>query len=625
MSKSKSKKSHEINTLASFSLKKIDKIIEPLFYLIIIILGLIIYSNTFNVPFYFDDYDSIIENPLIKELNNFKSLPILYSLNERYVSYLSIAINYNLGGLDVTGYHIVNIIIHLLNSILVMILTKITLNTPTLNNKYTSSEKRIFCFLVGLIFIAHPLQTQAVTYITQRMSSLSALFYLLSIIFYAKGRIITLQSESNLFKKFLFSIPLFMLSTASIIFSIQSKQIAITIPLAIIIYEIIFIKDEKNRTNWKLITSLIAIYGAVGFFAYIEIGLPIEADEISRQDYFFTQINVLVDYIRFMAIPISQNIDHDYILYKSIINIRSIISLLIIISLMIVAIKYLSKIPLVSFSILWFFITLSVESSIIPIRDYFVEHRLYLPIFSLAIVITTIVFSLKKISKIKYVIIGLIVVIYTLLSYNRNELWNYPDKMWTDSISKSPQRSRPYLARGVYYMNNGLNDLAIKDFLISTSIKKDDYRTYSNIGIAYQQKNDFRTAIEYHNKSLEINPQFATAYNNRGVCNLYLSQWDKAIKDFKNALGIYSNYPDPYFNLGYAYYHKGEYKLANEYFLNALKINPDLHQVYPYLAASYSFLKDSEKVTEILIKMNLMKIPSPKELTDILVKNSTSQ
>ncbi len=197
------------------------------FHLIVIaIVGLAAYSNSFEVPFQFDDSFNIAANPVIKDLGNFTSSLDGYRSNpRRYLGYLSLALNYRLGGLNVTGYHIVNLLIHLINGILVYFFVILTFKTPYFRGEKLkvksegfengSREASVDCRSAGsedsrstlhgsqfvalfsaLLFVAHPMQTQAVTYIVQRFTSLATLFYLASVVLYVKGRLAKVKSES---------------------------------------------------------------------------------------------------------------------------------------------------------------------------------------------------------------------------------------------------------------------------------------------------------------------------------------------------------------------------------------------------------------------------------------------
>ena len=175
------------------------KIPELKHIIIICLLGVIIYSNTFNVPFHFDDHSNIVENYTLRDLSNFWP-----PTGSRWFGFLTFVLNYHFGGLNTIGYHVVNLTIHILNAILVYWFVVLTFKTPFSKvsvvsvsvgnqpNQFNLPTFQPFNYLplfIALLFVSHPVQTQAVTYIVQRFTSLATFFYLLSLVMYIKFRL----------------------------------------------------------------------------------------------------------------------------------------------------------------------------------------------------------------------------------------------------------------------------------------------------------------------------------------------------------------------------------------------------------------------------------------------------
>ena len=160
---------------------------------LIVVIAFFAYSNSFYVPFQFDDRPNIVKNPnvQIKDLTWDRLEQLVkktYKENIRVFSYLTLALNYYFGGFNVFGYHLVNFIIHIGSGIFLYWLLILTFNLPSLREKYGPISYRVGLF-ASLIFISHPIQTQSVTYIVQRMASMAGMFYLLSMVLYVKGRL----------------------------------------------------------------------------------------------------------------------------------------------------------------------------------------------------------------------------------------------------------------------------------------------------------------------------------------------------------------------------------------------------------------------------------------------------
>ncbi len=362
--------------------------------LAIIILGTIIYSNTFDASWHFDDHTAILENYGIR---NLKETALAVGAS-RWIGFTTFALNYHFGKLDVLGYHLVNICIHLLNAILVYFLVLLTLKTPCLKDSSLSRYSASLSLASALIFVAHPIQTQAVTYIVQRFASLATLFYLLSLVFFIKARLY--NSEGKIF----YSLPhlgCYLGSLLAAFLAMKTKEITITLPAIILLYEFCFFSPSLRALTKKLVylipfllTFFIIPVGRYGiglfgissgtFIGIAEIGDVIgdatqETTAISRTDYLLTQFSVIATYIRLLLFPVNQNLDYDYPISHTLFEFPTIFSFLFLVSTVIFGVWMFKKSRLISFGIFWFFITLSVESSIIPIRDVIFEHRVYLP------------------------------------------------------------------------------------------------------------------------------------------------------------------------------------------------------------------------------------------------------
>lgn len=342
-----------------------------------------VYSNTFYASFHFDDIPNIVENPKIKNINN---IPEMVTAGSRGVTMATFALNYYFGGLNVIGYHIVNISIHAINGVLVYFILYMTFNLPSLRETFGDKSYRLALY-ASLLFLVHPIQTQSVTYIVQRLEILASLFYLLALFLFIKG-----AATEGMVKKAVF----FGGVVVSYILGIYSKEIAVTLPAVILLYDYYFIADKDVKSVLKrapvyavlaVITvafSLTTISHLGGFGDLSEQSAGFGVKTISPKEYLFTQFNVIWTYIRLLFLPINQNLDYDYPIAKTLFEFPTILSFIGIIALIATAFVFHSSnikvygARLISFFILWFFIILLPTSSFIPILDVIFEHRIYL-------------------------------------------------------------------------------------------------------------------------------------------------------------------------------------------------------------------------------------------------------
>ena len=367
----------------------IEKVFEgKRFHLIavslIAILTLIVYSNTFHASFHFDDTPQIVENYQIRNLDNL--LDILKG--QRGLAMATFAINYAIGGLNVMGYHIVKLTIHIMNGIMVYFLVFITLHGVLGTDLKSVPKAKRIAIYTALLFAVHPIQTQAVTYIVQRMEILASMFMLIALLLFIKA----VKTSMITMRVFLYGII-----AVSYILGFYSKEIAITLPALVFIYDYCFLAEGDFKKIMARMPLYFVLLAMLAFFTTRTLtGLQETPGEsasagfgvqsITSNEYLFTQFNVLWTYLRLLILPINQNLDYDYPVAKSIFEFPTFLSfvgiLLILISAFYLLTPYASRFThygrLIAFFILWFFVILSPTSSFIPIIDVIFEHRLYL-------------------------------------------------------------------------------------------------------------------------------------------------------------------------------------------------------------------------------------------------------
>jgi tetratricopeptide (TPR) repeat protein len=594
--------------------KKIPALLSRTFPLLIILLvGVLCYSNTFNSPFQLDEKYFIEENPLVKDLNYYgdpakaEGLKWHGALKTRYMAFLSFALNYKLHGFDVTGYHIVNLSIHILNSSLVYFLVLLAFRTPFLGRSPLAGRSTLVALFAALLFVSHPLQTEAVTYVYQRLASLAAFFCLLSLVAYARSRLS--QGRARRY-------ALYLVSVGSAVLAMKTKENAFTLPVMIMLFEFLFFKGPVKGRVLRLLplmlTLLIIPLSLTATAGISSSGATVPRGNIAatRWEYLLTQFTAVATYLRLLFLPVNQNLDYDYPLYGSFLQPRVFLSFLLVLSVIGAGLYLLYRsrdkspeLRLMSFGVFWFFVALSVESSIIPLHTLMNEYRVYLPgagafvAFSVGVFLLASKIPRSRTRSAVFVFLFLIPVVLAGASYARNRVWRSEVGMWEDVVGKSPGSARGHQNLGNAYASSGRFEEAIGHYLISLSIKPANFDVVINLADVYFDAGRIEKAAEQFERALDLSEHYPPGLisvediekvnYNLGVSYYTLGQADRAIESYLNALKLNPGNSAAYNNLGAVYFEKGRTGRAISIYHEALRADPGNAAAYINLGEAY--------------------------------------
>jgi tetratricopeptide (TPR) repeat protein len=436
------------------------------------------------------------------------------------------------------------------------------------------------------LFVSHPLQTQAVTYIVQRLASLATFFCLLCTYAYLQMNLASLEGTSSWKPRLWYSLSLFAAFLA-----MKTKEISFPLPVMILFYEYLFFNGKGKTRILRLVPFFLTM--TIIPINLIGLGKPIGemvgdvsqamkvGTSLSPWDYLFTQFRVMVTYLRLLLLPIHQNLDYDYPVFHSFFHPQVLFSFLILLSVFGISVFSLvrsrrpgsSHLRLIAYGVFWFFAMSSVESSIIPIADVIFEHRMYLPSAGFFIAVSCLTFHAASRLREKWqasekAAIGLLMAVVVLLSgltFRRNLVWQTEVGLWEDVIRQSPRKARPDNNLGSIYGREGNHKNAFKEF--SQAIEQDPSNAvyYSNRARSLEHLNDFGGAIRDFTKAILLGQdskgeyQFvANDYNGRGIAYGQLGNLDQSIADFTMAISLAPDNGKFYFNRGVAYAKRGE-------------------------------------------------------------------
>jgi len=439
---------------------------------IIIAAGILAYSNSLGNDFVWDDTAFVVTNDIIKD---FKFFPLYFTShlalangnisrhNYRPLVPLSFAVDYSLWQLDPMGYHITNLVFHIANAILLFLFVSLIVK-----NNFVS-------LFTALIFLTHPVQTEAVSWISGRTNVLFLFFFLISLIMYIKYR-----KGKRLI--------LYAVSLLGFLCALLSKEMAATLPFILVLFDVLYGRKEKISQGLIRYGPFFMVLGIYIIIRFSVTGMFAQYGYWTGDFYttMLTMANGIVYYIRLLIFPVGLCADYLTFPKAASINNYTVLASIGIISGLLVFGFYLAKrLRHVSFSILWFFITLGPVMNIIPIRILIAERLLYLPIigyaFFIAVIFRFVTLKFRGNVICRYTlgfVQACLIVVYVFMTIARNDVWSNEIRFCEDIIKKYP----------------------------------DNFRMRSNLSIPYIYKEkDFDRAQEELKKAIHINPDFIQA------------------------------------------------------------------------------------------------------------------
>lgn len=620
---------------------------SPFVHLIVIlVIGLAAYSNTFYVPFHLDDF-YIKANPFVKGID----VPADYIKNagsdlydhtvNRYVAYLTFALNYRLGGFDVFGYHVVNIALHLMTAMLLYAFVVLVFETPLLRHSEMAQKRHYLGFFTALVFVAHPVQTEAVNWIWQRVAVLSAFFYVAAVVTYMKAR---LETEKK-WRKTAF----FMLSLVATVLAMKTKQNSFTIPFMIALCEFVFF-EGPIRTRLAALVPFAATLLIIPFsylfildFSFQQstagISNPLAA-EISRNDYLITQIRAMATYIRLLFVPVNLPIFQEFRLYDNFFDREVLLSFFFLavlsgtaIVLLIAFRKMKSGAVLAGFGIIWFFVAFAVET-VIPQYSLFCKYRLYLPSAGIFLSVIAVSYFIAQKIPIKErnisMILAIIVIVLAVSTYARNEVWRTEVSLQKDTVKNNPDSAIAHLLLGNAYKNEGMPEEAAREFerafMLDEKKRKTDDNAYpdkamnmhremplaGNADMHYSLAENFYRNRQYGDALRELqtvvvlDPAHAGAYYHMGLIYHETGKRHDAEAMYKKAVSLRFDFVEARTNLGGVYAESGRFEEAINMITSALRINPGYADAHRFLGLIYHDLgRLDESVRELKTAIRL--------------------
>jgi len=565
------------------------------FCLVLSLVIVLVYANSFQNSFQYDDVHVIVKNPSIKNPANFHQFFLNPQMGSglvketsgyRPVLMATFAMNYSLGGLNVFGYHLINFLIHTLSAILIYFITLFFLRKPGGEGEANPGRNQMAALFAALIFAVHPVQTESVTYITGRSSSLTALFFLGSFWAYL---------QYGLTKR----VRHLLLSSFSYAFALLVKETAITLPVLLILFNSFFpLQRTWKRRLFSILPHflLTAIYFAmrIYFFEPLQNNSP---PIRPLYDQLLTQLRAWVHYLGTLLLPLNLNVDYDFPVSRSILEGPVIVSIFFLSAMAIVIWKISKTNRLVGFFALWFAINLAPTSSVIPLEDVVTDRWLYLPSVGYAVILALVVERIFR-AKVRtgsragklvfFFLCALMVELYGFATVLRNFTWSGEWSLWEDAADKSPNKARPRVGLGLALAGAGRIDEAVEEFKKAIRLKPRVGEAYLNLGYIYYGRGKLEEAKQAFQKAIVLTPRLAPeGHNNLGMVYLRQGRVEEGVKEMERAIAARPLFASPFYNLGNFYAGKGDVDKAIFYMAKAAEIEPEFSMTHKSLVWLY--------------------------------------
>jgi protein O-mannosyl-transferase len=508
----------------------------------IIVVGAAAYANSLDAPFVFDDTQYVAGNPAIRTL--WPPFDWIAFCPTRPLVYFTFALNYALGGENVWGYHVVNVAIHLATALALFGFARRTLRLPKIAEHYRAGTDWV-AGAIALIWVAHPLTTQAVTYVYQRLESLAAMFCVLCLYAFVRA-----CGESGVVRR-----GWAVASAAFCYAAMLSKESAVALPILVLIYDRLFLGDRwsdvsRRRylhfatfSSWSIAISLMAATGS----DYGKAGIG-AVEGITPVTYLLSQSGVILRYLRLSFWPSGLCLDYGWHAVRA--WQEFVPQGIVVLGLLGATIVGLVCGRLWSFPACAFFLLLAPTSSVVPIADLIFEHRMYLPLS--AVVTLAVCGGMEAVRRLSSGAVSttngrgaraafaaatiLVVGSLAVATHLRNRDYESEVSLWHDIVAKAPDNPRGYFLIGRYHQEHRRRADARRYLEQALAVEPGYVPALSRLAILAAEERRFDEAEEHVDQIARIMPDTPLVFVRYGSLRAAQGRVDEAALNFSQVL-----------------------------------------------------------------------------------------
>ncbi len=545
----------------------------------LLIVTVVAFYPSLDNGFNWDDIALIVQNESIKHLtwDNIKSM-FTDGVMHRYIplTSLSMAINYKFSQLDPWGYHLTNLLFHLVNIVLVYYLIRFL------------HDNRWVAMLTTILFALHPMHVEPVAWLTARPFLLGGLFWLAALLLYLKY---TRGSKKGLY---------YGLSLLCYVAGLAASTLTVTLAPTLLLVDI------YNKRSFKIKDQLdkIPYFGLALLFGMIMLGMAEKHHTEKVANSFFDGVLFasygLVSYLYKLVVPIKITVFHPYPdRIGDMLPLYYYISFVVVLGVLALFVYAFKKNRYLFFGIGFFLINIFLTLKFTFLDAYgtyvMADRYTYHPYIGLSFILVlgllwvkdhyakTPKFLRSAILPVFFAFSGLL----AFLSFDECKAWKDGETLWTDVINAYPDARVAYNNRAVYYYERNRNQESLADCNKALSLSPTYLDALTTRGLVLYRLGNYQQAMADQNRAIELNPNYHIAYNNRGETYRVMGEYDLALADYEKTLQLNPNYFYAYNNRGIVYLEFGQYDKALESFAMAIKVNSVFTEAYVNMSIAH--------------------------------------
>jgi len=487
------------------------------------VLACLAYLNALDNPFVYDDHDTVLANRSLVDLSNLRFI-LVYTPFRPLVN-ASYALDRWIWDYRPFGYHLTSVALHALTVVLLYVWMRRILDDTT-----PGADATLPAFAGAALFAVHPIQTEAVGYVSGRSEVLSAVWFMTALLL-GRSAVTSGRRVSA------------VLGVVAGVLALASKETALALPVVFLAYDWLLrpgTDEGRRRRLWLVAVPLLVLAAAAGGYRFLAMNGPSNGVMTAVLNA-MTQSIVIWRYVGLVVWPFGQSIMHSVHRVTHLADPFAWIAIAALLLTCVIGFRLRRSDPVSALGIAWFLAVLAPSSSFLPLREGMAEHRAYLASAGLFVVISSIVrrrtIAMKAPQYSIRLAVGVAVSILCVLTVMRNRVWSDPITLWSAATLYAEGMWEPRYALADSLREAGQCAAAVPEYRKVVALRPAHRDGHTNLGICLAETGHLDEAEREFRRALEIDPSYARGYTNLGALALMAGDATRARDFYREAIG----------------------------------------------------------------------------------------